>query len=59
MGVVILLRIHRVNYVLRIKQDVNLNVFNMITGINESRTLLKHISCSFRCKYVGRKCNSN
>ena len=31
----------------------------MITGINESRTLAKHISCE--CKYIfdGRKCNSN
>ena len=27
----------------------------MITGINESRTLTKHISC----KFDGRKCNLN
>ena len=25
-------------------EDLNLNVFNMITGINESKTLTKHIS---------------
>ena len=27
------------------RQDLNLNVFNMITGINEPKTLTKHISC--------------
>ena len=26
-------------------EDLNLSVFNMITGINESKTLTKHISC--------------
>ena len=39
-------------------EDVNLNVFNMIKGINESRTLAKHISCEFRCEFDVRKCNS-
>ena len=29
----------------------------MITGINESKTLTKHISCEYRCKFDGRKCN--
>ena len=41
----------------RIKQDVNLNVFNVITKINESKTLIKHISRDFKCKIDGRKCN--
>ena len=27
-------------------EDLNLSVFNMITGINESKTLTKHISCN-------------
>ena len=31
----------------------------MITGINESKTLTKHISCECKCKFDGRKCNSN
>ena len=31
----------------------------MITGINESRTLAKHISCKCKCKFDDRKCNSN
>ena len=33
----------------------------MITRINESNTLTKHISCECKCKCKsnGRKCNSN
>ena len=31
--------------VLNKTKDLNLNVFNMITGINEGKTLTKHISC--------------
>ena len=34
-------------------------MFNMITGINESKTLTKHISCKCKCRFDGRKCNSN
>ena len=40
-------------------EDLNLHVFNMIAGINELKTLTKHIS--FECEYNfdGRKCHSN
>ena len=38
---------------------LNLNVLNMITGIIESKTLIKHISCKCKCKFNGRNCNSN
>ena len=31
----------------------------MITGINESKTLTKHISRECKCRFDGRKCNSN
>ena len=31
----------------------------MITGINELKTLTKHISCKFKCRFDGRKCNSD
>ena len=31
----------------------------MITGINESKTLTKHISCACICKFDEAKCNSN
>ena len=41
------------------REDLNLSVFNMITGINESETLTKLISCECKCKFDGTKCNSN
>ena len=31
----------------------------MTAGINESETLKKHISCEHKCKFNGRKCNSD
>ena len=40
-------------------EDLNLSVFNIITRINESKTLTQHISCEFRCKFDRTKCNSN
>ena len=40
-------------------EDLNLSVFNMITGINESKTLTKHISCECKYKFDGAKCKSN
>ena len=39
-------------------EDLNLSVFNMITGIIESKTLTKHISCECKCKLDGTKCSS-
>ena len=27
--------------------------------MNESKTLTKHISCDCKCKFNGKKCNSN
>ena len=38
---------------------LNLSVFNMITWINELKTLTKHLSCKYKCKPNGRKTNSN
>ena len=35
------------------REDLNLNVFNMITGINESKTLTKDISFECKCKFDG------
>ena len=40
-------------------EDLNLSMFNMITGTNESKTLTKHISCECKCQFDGRKCNSD
>ena len=31
----------------------------IITGINESKTLAKHISCECKCTFIGRKCDSD
>ena len=39
-------------------EDLNLSVFNMFKGINESKTLINHISYEYRGKFDGRKCNS-
>ena len=33
-------------------EDLNLHVFNWITGINESRTLTKHISCKMNVSLI-------
>ena len=49
--------IHQLEYVLQIKQDINSNVYNMISGINESKTLPKYISCNCRCEYDSRTYN--
>ena len=39
--------------------DLNLSVFNMIRGINESKALTKHISCDCKCRFDRRKYNSD
>ena len=31
----------------------------MITGINESKTLSKHLSCEWKCRFDRRECNSD
>ena len=38
-------------------EDLNLSVLNMVTGINESKILTRHIS--YKCQFDGKKCNSN
>ena len=32
-------------------EDLNLSVFSMITGINESKIWTKYISCEFKCRF--------
>ena len=34
-------------------EDLNLSMLNMITGINESKRLTRHISC--KCQFDGKK----
>ena len=40
-------------------EDLNSNGFNMIIGINESKLLTRQVSSLCKCKFGGRKCNSN
>ena len=40
-------------------QVLNIHIFNMTTGINESKNLRKLISCKCESKFDGRKCNTS
>ena len=40
-------------------EDLNQSLLNMIAEINESKSLTKHISCKCKCRFDGRKCNSD
>ena len=42
-----------------ITEDLNLSMSNMITGINETKSLTKHVSCKYKYRFDGRKCNSD
>ena len=44
-------------YVPNKTKDLNLSIFNMITGTNESKTLTKHMSCKCKCNFDGRSCS--
>ena len=39
------------------KELANLKVFNMIKGINESKTVIKHILCELKCEFDGKIMN--
>ena len=40
-------------------EDLHVSVLKMITGINESKTLTKHLSSEYKCRFDGIKCNSD
>ena len=40
-------------------ENLNLSVFNIIAGINESKSSTKHIVYECKCRFDGRKCNSD
>ena len=46
-------------FILHKTEHLNISVFNMITEINESKIVTKHISCECKFEFDGRKCNSN
>ena len=45
--------------VLNKTEELNLSIFSMITGINKSKTLTKHISCKCKYRFDERECNSD
>ena len=45
-------------YVFR-KKIKDIDVFNMITNKKEAKTMTKHISCDWKCKFNIQTCNSN
>ena len=38
-------------------EDLNLNLLEMVKGINETKTLAKHISIEWKCEFDDRKSN--
>ena len=40
-------------------EDLNLNIFNMTGWIKESKSLTRHISWKWECKFYSKTCNSN
>ena len=40
-------------------KSINVNVFNMITNLNEAKAKIKHALCIFKCKFSSTRCNSN
>ena len=44
-------------FVLNKTKAKHVEVFNMVTRINESKALLKHILCNCKCKFDSAKCN--
>ena len=45
-------------YVFR-KKMKDIDVFNSITNKKEAKTMTKHISCDWKCKFNIQTCNSN
>ena len=41
------------------KEDLNMHIFNMITGINKLKIFANYVSCKYKYKFDGKKCNSN
>ena len=58
MEVVILLMTSKISVPDKTK-CVNVKVFNMLTKINETKQLIKHVPCDFKCEFNSTACNSN
>ena len=46
---------YMINYALNKKLDLNIHVFNTITGKNESKILANDLSCECKCNFDGEK----
>ena len=40
-------------------EGLNIHIFNMITEKNESKISTKDISCKWKCRFDGKRCNSD
>ena len=40
-------------------KDINVKTFNIITNKNEAKTIAKHVSCEYKCKFNSTTGNSN
>ena len=40
-------------------KEVNIKLYNMITRVNEAKTMVKHITCNSKTKFDSTTCNSN
>ena len=56
---VMLLVTYLQKYVFRVKKDVNVKVFRMITKIDKTKSFVKNISCDYKCKFSSTTCNSD
>ena len=52
MEVVTLLMTYLQKYTFLVKQKTSVKVFNTIRRIYEGKKLVKHISCSCKCKFI-------
>ena len=39
------------------RKTKDINVFNIITNKNKAKTMVKHILCSCKCKFISAICN--
>ena len=46
-----------IKYVFQKNRRFKSSVFNIVAGINQSKTLTKHISCECKCKSDVENCN--
>ena len=46
-------------YVPKETKDIHVKAFSMITNKNEAKEMTVHISCGYKCKFIGTICNAN